>query len=830
MKIIVFFLSVTFFNVAAQSKVYEVLSSHATIDVNRGVEYLIDTNKSIPINQVPNQKFSVYEKASVLNISKAYLTAWLKISIKNSTNSNLALKIDNVLIDSAQVYFQKDDSLIMYDQSGYLINQSDKSYATPEIILKLPVNQNETNTLYIRLKAKQKLFLPMQIGTEEAIYQSEVQHIVFDALFFGALLILVIYNFILYLIIKDKLTLYFVFAMLSYSFFMIFWNGYTGGFDYNTRLFLSNDGDFLLAISTVGILLFAYYFLNVDNGKKIIKYIFIALIAYNLIDGLLFEFILPVTHIDLIVLVSAIFLFGCSIFQVLDGKQHVRFYAFGWFLYLLAILTYVLMIFNVLPFFTWTKYILPIGSLFEITFFSVALGDRFLMIEKENKRILEHSLKIERQLNEELSIREEELASSEEELRVSNESLTVYNEDLYRLFEEEVKLNEELARNKEELAQKEKQLTESYQEMINANQELNRINTYIKEREEVVSAVFDNSTDIIVSVDANLIITFANKTFKEIFKKFTNDDYKTGIPVLKVIPQDKTDFYMNTYKKVLAGEHVYQVTENEEEMWGKYISEEFYSPIRNANKEVTGIAIFIRDITERVKAQKETKENEFKLIEMNKQMAELKLMALRSVMNPHFVFNALNSIQYFISNNDRKNAIVYLSMFSKLIRGVLNSSIKNTIQLNDEIEILKYYIELEKVRFGDKFEAVFEIDQRIDLEEVEIPSLLIQPYVENAILHGLYNKEGKGTLKIIINQLTEDQIECIIEDDGIGRAEALAIKNKSASSHKSVAMMVTKERLQIINLANEVSQEIEDLVDSNGKAIGTKVRLIVTLN
>ncbi len=154
-----------------------------------------------------------------------------------------------------------------------------------------------------------------------------------------------------------------------------------------------------------------------------------------------------------------------------------------------------------------------------------------------------------------------------------------------------------------------------------------------------------------------------------------------------------------------------------------------------------GVSVFAEDVSERVEKEKKLKEA------LNK-IGELKLMALRSVMNPHFIFNALNSIQYFIAQNDRKNALSFLSTFSKLIRGILSNSVNNKIKLAEELELLEHYVALERMRFENKFDFDIHIDSGLDPESIEIPSLLIQPYVENAILHGLYNKEGKGLLKI----------------------------------------------------------------------------------
>ncbi|GAA5041026.1 hypothetical protein GCM10011506_41830 [Marivirga lumbricoides] len=207
----------------------------------------------------------------------------------------------------------------------------------------------------------------------------------------------------------------------------------------------------------------------------------------------------------------------------------------------------------------------------------------------------------------------------------------------------------------------------------------------------------------------------------------------------------------------------------------------------------------------------------------NKKIGELKLIALRSVMSPHFIFNALNSIQYFIGKNERLNAINYLSTFSKLIRSILNHSVDNKIKLSEEVEMLKNYISLEMLRFEDKFDFNLIIDPELEIDYIEIPSLLIQPYVENAILHGLYNKPEKGTLTIEITE-KGDVIYFTIQDDGIGRNAAMLLNAKSFPKHKSLGLKLTQERLELINENRNISFYIEDL-EKNGEPSGTKVTI-----
>jgi LytS/YehU family sensor histidine kinase len=197
-------------------------------------------------------------------------------------------------------------------------------------------------------------------------------------------------------------------------------------------------------------------------------------------------------------------------------------------------------------------------------------------------------------------------------------------------------------------------------------------------------------------------------------------------------------------------------------------------------------------------------------------------------MSPHFIFNVLNSIQFFIAKNDRLNAINYLSTFSKLMRSVLTHSVSNKIKLADEIELLKNYVQLEMTRFESKFDLVLKVSDELDLETIELPSLLIQPYVENAILHGLYNKPEKGTLQISITE-ENDHLIFEIEDNGIGRAEAMRLRQKNFPTHQSMGIKVTEERLKLINHHDIAGFEIEDLI-TEGEPGGTRVKIKIAIS
>jgi ligand-binding sensor domain-containing protein len=213
---------------------------------------------------------------------------------------------------------------------------------------------------------------------------------------------------------------------------------------------------------------------------------------------------------------------------------------------------------------------------------------------------------------------------------------------------------------------------------------------------------------------------------------------------------------------------------------------------------------------------------------IRQQLAELEGKALRAQMNPHFIFNSLNAIQECIVMEKISAAYEYLARFSKLLRMVLHNSEKNLVSLQEEMEMIKLYLELESLRFKNSFEYNIQIDDTIDCEMAEVPPLLLQPFIENAIWHGLRNKAGTKKLSI---SCTGDSngISCTILDNGIGREKAKEIKaGKIGASHfESRGMLLSKQRMHMMNLEQheKFNVHILDLYDELGKACGTKVIL-----
>lgn len=215
--------------------------------------------------------------------------------------------------------------------------------------------------------------------------------------------------------------------------------------------------------------------------------------------------------------------------------------------------------------------------------------------------------------------------------------------------------------------------------------------------------------------------------------------------------------------------------------------------------------------------------------DFEKQLAEVEMTALRAQMNPHFLFNCLNSIKYFIIQNRVEEAADYLTKFSRLIRLILNNSKTEMVSLDSELEALDLYIQMEQLRFEDKFTYRIAQGNEVHPEMMEIPPLLIQPFVENAIWHGLMHKDDPGNLEVRLS-VSGDVLNCEVQDDGVGRKRAAELKSKQSTRRKSLGMQITSDRVKTINqlYGTQASIEIEDLHE-NGKAAGTCVRIQIPL-
>jgi len=231
-----------------------------------------------------------------------------------------------------------------------------------------------------------------------------------------------------------------------------------------------------------------------------------------------------------------------------------------------------------------------------------------------------------------------------------------------------------------------------------------------------------------------------------------------------------------------------------------------------------------------LKRKNEKLENLNRQSALQKHVTDLEMQALRAQMSPHFIFNCLSSINRFILKNETDAASGYLTKFSRLIRMVLMNSQKPSICLEDELETLRLYQDMEALRFKNSFDYKISFLNSIDVSNIFIPPMLMQPFAENAIWHGLMHKEGQGHLEIELHH-DDKFLFCTVTDNGIGRQKASDLKSKSAEKHKSMGLQITRERLELMQKDQDykTSFAIEDLYDETGKPAGTRVNLSITL-
>jgi len=208
-------------------------------------------------------------------------------------------------------------------------------------------------------------------------------------------------------------------------------------------------------------------------------------------------------------------------------------------------------------------------------------------------------------------------------------------------------------------------------------------------------------------------------------------------------------------------------------------------------------------------------------------MLQLEQQSLNANMNRHFVFNALNSIQYHINKQDRATANRYLTSFAKLIRKNLDASQSDTTTLAEELERLELYLILEHMRFKDKFEYRIEVEPGLNIAEAKLPAMMLQPYVENSIWHGILPMDGKGTVRIEVARAPADRIEVRVVDDGIGMSRSLDAKTSTTGDHISRGIEITKGRADVLRRLELTDIRIkgpEDRVDpESGRSLGTQV-------
>ncbi len=232
---------------------------------------------------------------------------------------------------------------------------------------------------------------------------------------------------------------------------------------------------------------------------------------------------------------------------------------------------------------------------------------------------------------------------------------------------------------------------------------------------------------------------------------------------------------------------------------------------------------------ELIRAQKKAEKEKLNFVKVGfeKELNHLHLASLQSQMNPHFIFNALNSIKVFLIENNKEKAVYYLNKFSKLIRKILESSRIESHTLEEELNIISLYLSIENIRFEDEINYVIEKTSSLSLGSIKVPPLLLQPFVENAIWHGLMlsSKEKKIAIRVYGDGA---KIKLSLIDNGIGRKASGKLKQKKSFKKESVGLKMTEERLSFFNKKHgfDYSFEFIDLEDETGDALGTEVRFI----
>ncbi len=223
------------------------------------------------------------------------------------------------------------------------------------------------------------------------------------------------------------------------------------------------------------------------------------------------------------------------------------------------------------------------------------------------------------------------------------------------------------------------------------------------------------------------------------------------------------------------------------------------------------------------------KNEEIKEAHFKQQLSELEMKALRAQINPHFLFNCMNSINRMILQGETDCASLYLTKFSKLVRLILENTEVTRVSLESELYMLEAYIQLEALRFKGKIHYQILVDESIERENTYLPAMVLQPFVENAIWHGLMHKEDTGMITIAVRE-EEDRLLCSIEDNGIGREKAQGLQEKSVSKQKSLGMKITEERLRLLSKERlEQLIRITDLKDSLNQVLGTRVDIMVPI-
>lgn len=333
---------------------------------------------------------------------------------------------------------------------------------------------------------------------------------------------------------------------------------------------------------------------------------------------------------------------------------------------------------------------------------------------------------------------------------------------------------------------------------------------------------YNKSIDLALKNNDLYNLSWLYKDISDLYER--TGDYKQALEHMKLAAVYQDSLASSTYQQKMAGTRaLYEAEKSAKEL-------ELLSLRLQRNRFLTlalaiGIGlILITALLVMIRSRLKSRE---RIESMNRKVLELHQTNLRQQMNPHFIFNTLNSIQYYVFQHDKISANNYMTKFASLIRKTLENSRHTAITVKEELETLSLYLDLESLRFKEKFEWDIKVDDEIDTLIYKIPTMLIQPYVENAITHGLmYKENGKGHLHIEL-RLLNDQILCTIEDNGIGRTKAMEIRRQKNTPHQSMGTTITETRLRLVNelYGQKMQVHYTDLQDIHGDPAGTRVQL-----
>jgi sensor histidine kinase YesM len=602
--------------VSAQVRIV-LTDSTRTSFIGKSVYYLVDSTERLSFEQVTRPGLAsqfVKSGVEVLNFGNKQRTVWNRFTVENRSTKRWIL---SALNDNDYVTFYYQDSSGIYRQVNLGVAErfSARKYKTNHFAFDLPVKKGDQGVFYLRVKTRNVEYA-LSISSEEAFVENQFISILLIGIYYGFVLLITIYNTALFIAMRDKAYLYYIIYVLFTALLIAVLTGVYPFIIGDNFHFLWNAGPTITALGGIFFFLFADSFLNLKTHaprlKKVINYIFIPALAFNIILNLVNESLLASISNQIFGMLGLFFMLATAIYVYLKGYKAARFYILACSFYLVGVSVFILKAFVLLPYNYFTRNAIEIGSALEMIMFSVSMGDRINIYRKEKAR-----------------------------------------------------------------------------------------------------------------AQLELIASLQAKT------------------------------------------------------------------------------------------------------QMQHDMLELEAKALRSQMDPHFIFNCMNSIKSLIQQSEEDKAVTYLTTFSKLLRTILQNADKREITLHDEIETCKLYMQLESLRFGNKFSYTFSIDAQIDLKSIQLPALILQPYIENAIWHGIMPKEEGGFIKVCIEK-NNDSICCIIDDDGIGRELSLKSKFRhQQSTHQSKGVKLTQSRLDLDNALNNRNATVEsiDKKDENENALGTTVIL-----